>query len=163
MPWGHILDRGRLWRPGCRLLPSTSTWSRNRPTAMPKASLSCQTLLLCLVVPSDLLMCFFSLPPGLLQVAVPHRERGGFIRPAVHAAELSALPWGISFGKAASGAWMRAFPWVKPCHGATQVGGSLEVQDIGGYFLHLLCFTEWCKPNPIHPLEAALAAAGSLW
>lgn len=62
--------------------------------------LSCWSLLPCVAVLFCLLICFLSPSPGLLQVAVPHCEGGGFVRPAVHAAELPALPRGISLGKA---------------------------------------------------------------
>lgn len=63
-------------------------------------------------MPSCLLIDFSSPAPGLLQVAVPHRERGGFVRPTVHAAELPALPRGVSLGKAASSAQMSVtVPW----------------------------------------------------
>lgn len=75
---------------------------------MPSASASCCSLLLLV---SAFSFALLSPPPGLLQAAVPHREGGGFVCPAVHAAELPALPRGISLGKAVSGTWMRAlFP-----------------------------------------------------
>lgn len=95
---------------GCLL--QHPAWSRKRPAAPVDAQCLCFLLFpspagCSAILPSNLL--FFSPPPGLLQVAVPHCEGGGFVCPAVHAAELPALTRGISLGKAVSGTWVRAF------------------------------------------------------
>lgn len=41
------------------------------------------------------------------------------------------------------------------------MGGSLRCRDIGGYFLHLLDFTECCKPKPVRPLAACPGSPNS--